>query len=312
MAAMARPDLHPQLTARRLTMPLPDAFARIREFGRVMALSRNDAVVSETHGEYGEVTGGTSAVVHTDTIDLRVDFAHFHHGFSVVMNANERVLESLQFFDSDGTAVHKVYLEDSSDRAAFDQMHAAASPEPPTLELCPPAPSPDKRGRNSVDAGELRAAWAALTNVHQFTGMLKRLNVTRLAAVTAVGEEFAQPAIAGAHRSLLQGARDRRIPLMVFVRSPGCTQIHSGPVERLSARGEYYNVLDPHFNLHIREPRLAQAWVVRKPVREGSVTSLEIYDAADEVCLQFFGVRDESGAEDSRWLELAQSLVDHR
>lgn len=308
---MERPDLHPALSARQITEPLAECFARVSELGTVMALSRNEAVVSETHGDYGEVhQRGQAAVVHSDDIDLRVDFTHWHYGFVVHISSHGRELDSLQFFDRDGTAVHKIYLEEGSNRAVFDEIKASASPKPPQLSLAPAEPSPDTVGGSEVDPSELRDRWQKLTNVHQFTGMLKQLDVSRLAAVKAVGEEFARPAAKDAHRRLLQAARDQRIPLMVFVRSPGCTQIHSGPVERLSAQGEYYNVLDPSFNLHIRETRLSQAWVVQKPTKEDTVTSVEIYGSNGEVYLQFFGVREDHGAEDLRWRELALNLAE--
>lgn len=306
---MERPDLHRGLSTRQITGSLAECFSRVSELGTVMALTRNEAVVSETHGDYGEVhQRGQAALVHSDGIDLRVDFDHWHYGFVVHMSSHGRELDSLQFFDCDGTAVHKIYLEKGSNRATFDEIKASASPRPPQLSLAPAAPSPDTLGGSEVDPAELRDRWRKLTNVHQFTGMLKQLGVSRLAAVKAVGEEFARPAAEDAHRLLLQAARDRRIPLMVFVRSPGCTQIHSGPIERLSARGEYYNVLDPSFNLHIRETRLAEAWIVQKPTKEDTVTSIEIYGENEEVCLQFFGVRDDGGLEDPRWRELALSL----
>ncbi|MFP4552024.1 MAG: hemin-degrading factor [Spirochaetales bacterium] len=310
VAAMQRPELHPELRALRITEPIPELFERIGELGRVMALSRNEAVVSETHGEYGEIKRhGNVAVVHTETIDLRVDFSHWHYGFVVGMTSHGRELESLQFFDSDGTAVHKIYLEEQSNRELFDQIKSVASAQSPELDLKPAAASPDARGRSEVDAAELQEGWRALTNVHQFTALLRRMNVTRLTALEAVGHEFARPAAPDAHRRLLQAARDEAIPIMVFVRSPGVTQIHSGPVERLSAHREYYNVLDPEFNLHIREPQLAQAWLVKKPTAEDTVTSIEIYDHDGELVLQFFGVRDDHGPEDSRWRELAESLL---
>ncbi|MFP4376978.1 MAG: hypothetical protein ACLFP4_08045, partial [Spirochaetales bacterium] len=40
VAAMQRPELHPELRALRITEPIPELFERIGELGRVMALSR--------------------------------------------------------------------------------------------------------------------------------------------------------------------------------------------------------------------------------------------------------------------------------
>lgn len=96
---------------------------------------------------------------------------------------------------------------------------------------------------------------------------------------------------------------------MVFVRSPGCTQIYKGTIGRLMDSGEYFNVFDPEFHLHMREPRLTEAWVVRKPTAEDTVTALEVYGADGELCLQVFGVRDDEGHESPDWRACVESLV---
>jgi hypothetical protein len=43
--------------------------------------------------------------------------------------------------------------------------------------------------------------------------------------------------------------------------------------------GPWLNVLDPGFNLHLREDLIASAWIVRKPTADGVVSSLELFDA---------------------------------
>jgi putative hemin transport protein len=40
---------------------------------------------------------------------------------------------------------------------------------------------------------------------------------------------------------------------------------------------------DASFNLHIDEPGIESAWVVRKATPDGVVTSLELYDRAGEM-----------------------------
>src|SRR3546814_12674607 len=54
---------------------------------------------------------------------------------------------------------------------------------------------------------------------------------------------------------------------------------HTGPVTTLKQVGPWFNVLDPGFNLHLRDGDITEAWVVRKPTRDGLVTALEVYDA---------------------------------
>src|SRR5690625_5981260 len=78
---------------------------------------------------------------------------------------------------------------------------------------------------------------------------------------------------------------------MVFVVNDGCVQIHSGPVKRLKTVGEWYNILDPGFNLHLKEEAVAECFVVVKPTSDGPVTAHEVFDAEGELILQFFGKR---------------------
>jgi putative heme degradation protein len=65
---------------------------------------------------------------------------------------------------------------------------------------------------------------------------------------------------------------------MIFVSSKGCIQIHTGLVQKLVSMEPWFNVLDPQFNLHLREDHIAEAWLVKKPTNDGIVTSLELFD----------------------------------
>jgi putative hemin transport protein len=94
----------------------------------------------------------------------------------------------------------------------------------------------------------------------------------------------------------------------VFVGNPGCIQIHSGPVHNLKRMGPWFNVLDPDFNLHLREDKIVSAWVVYKPTRDGTVTSLELYDADDFCFAQLFGARKPGKPELEGWRAIAAAL----
>ena len=53
---------------------------------------------------------------------------------------------------------------------------------------------------------------------------------------------------------------------------------------------------------------IAEAWAVRKPTDKGHVTSLEAYDRAGSLIIQFFGQRQEGTDERTGWRELVESL----
>jgi putative hemin transport protein len=100
--------------------------------------------------------------------------------------------------------------------------------------------------------------------------------------------------------------------IMCFVGSPGCIQIHTGPVRRvepLEMNGKtWLNVLDPGFNLHLREDRIAEVWVVEKPTADGVVTSLEAFDGDGELMSMFFGARKPGQTEQTAWRHLLEHL----
>jgi putative hemin transport protein len=96
---------------------------------------------------------------------------------------------------------------------------------------------------------------------------------------------------------------------MVFVGNHGMIQIHTGPVVRIVPTGPWINVLDPDFNLHLREDAVAEAWLVRKPTRDGVVTSVELLDARGGLIATFFGARKPGKPEDPRWRALADGLA---
>ena len=122
---------------------------------------------------------------------------------------------------------------------------------------------------------------------------------------------FVQPVEPGpgaAARELLKAAADSGTPIMVFVGNPGMIQIHTGPVHRVQVLGPWLNVLDPGFNLHLREDHIASAWVVRKPTSDGLVTSLELFDAEGRNFAMVFGERKPKQAELETWRALCAEL----
>jgi putative hemin transport protein len=147
------------------------------------------------------------------------------------------------------------------------------------LDLAP-AVSAAARPDAEVDTAALARDWDALTDTHEFFPMLRRHGVTRTQALRLAGGRRARQVSAQALAIVLGDASETARPIMIFVGNRGCIQIHSGPVVRIRRIDRWLNVLDPAFNLHLREELIARAWVVTKPTSAGPVTSLELFDAA--------------------------------
>lgn len=296
----------------RLRGPWPEIIAAIGSLGPVMALTRNDLVVHERHGTYGELSvEGHVGLILGEDIDLRIFFGPWAHGFAVSEETKAGPRRSLQFFGASGLAVHKIYATDATDMAAFDALiaHFRHEDQSPGIAVRPAkakaAPLPDAE----IDAMALRAAWAALQDTHDFFPLLRKHKVAREQAFRLAGRDFAVPVANDAARRMLQAAAESKLPIMVFVGNPGMIQIHTGPVEKLVATGPWFNVLDPLFNLHLREDGIAASWLVRKPSADGTVTSLELFDAEGELIVSFFGKRKPGQPELPEWRTLAESLL---
>lgn len=295
---------------RRIRPAVEELLPRLEALGPVMALTRNDLFVHEKTGVYRNVYADphVSSVIGRD-IDLRIFPAAWKHAFAVEGEGREK-RRSLQFFDSHGVAVHKIFLGEESDAEAWealvtDFLHPDQSAG---QEVKPEAPPSTNRPDGDVDVAALESSWRAMKDTHDFFGMLREHEVGRIQALRLVTDELARPARGRAVRRILETASAEAIELMVFVRSPGTIQIHHGPVDRIVDAPPWLNVLDPAFDLHVLEEGIARAWVVRKPVESGWVTSVEVYDAGDTLCALFFGCRAEDEPEDDAWRALAEGL----
>ena len=219
--------------------------ARLPEAGEVMALTRNEACVHEKHGRFAapDFQGAMGQVV--GDIDLRLFMRHWAFGYALSEETRSGPRRSLQFFDASGTAIHKVYVTDATDREAFERIVAAFADHgaAPARFTPPPAPEPE-RPDAEIDVAGLVAAWEGLQHTHEFFQLLRRFGVTRAQAMR-LAPSLARPVAPEAARAVLTRVAAEALPIMVFVGNRGCVQIHSGPVQRIEVVGSWLNVLDP-------------------------------------------------------------------
>lgn len=303
LAAHSGPEvvrLRPEMAA--LVQSLP-------ALGEVMALTRNEAAVHEKVGTFGGISiSGTMGLVINAPLDLRLFLSHWRHAFALTLPGADGVRRSIQIFDGAGEAVIKIHLRPASDVAAFDTLverFRDEAPEPARFEPASAAPVGQE-----PDAEAFRRAFVAMSDVHEFFPLLRRHGLNRRGALDVMGAEHVRPIGERAATRLLEAAAASGTALMCFVGNRGCIQIHSGPVARVKAMGPWINVLDPGFDLHLREDLVAEAFAVRKPTRHGPLTSVELYDRAGELIAQFFGVRDPNAPERAEWRALVEALED--
>jgi len=298
--------------AQRLRPDWKALFEGLPSLGKVMALTRNENCVHERRGVYSAASfeGHVGLVLGAD-IDLRIFLAHWAFGFAVEEETKRGVMRSLQVFDASGTAVHKIYAGEETDLSAWGSLvEALRDPSPAAIAVKPAASPKAPLHDHEIDALAMLADWQGMKDTHAFFGLLRKHKATPTQAFRLAEGRFTSRLGTGAVRAMLQAAANLDVPIMVFVGNPGLIQIHTGPVRKIHVMGEWLNVLDPEFNLHLREDRLAEVWQVEKPTVDGVITSVEAFDAAGERIATFFGKRKPGEPELQSWRALAQALGD--
>lgn len=297
----------------RLIDSWKDILKAVESLGYVMALTRNEAAVHEKKGIYQNFKLGQHiGLVLDDNIDLRIFFDHWHFGFAAEVTNARGTLYSLQFFDQDGIAVHKIYLMNDDYLEEYRQLveQFAHPHQHPGIQVEPlPEPEPHQPPEE-VDQTALLQSWSELKDTHDFQPMLQKFNIKRTDALRIAEQEFSYRVDPWCTQEVLRMAATREVPIMVFVRSQGVIQIHSGPVQNIRMTGDWFNILDPEFNLHLRKNLFDSAWVVQKPTEDGRVTSLEVYDADENQIVTFFGARKPGNPELKAWRAITQELIE--
>lgn len=286
-------------------------FENLEQLGSVMALTRNEAAVHEKTGVYRNVSfKGHAGLVLDEQIDLRVFHNRWGFAFALPVDNPKGTLHSLQFFDREGHAVHKIYLKNDAGAKMYQALINRFRHEDQSsgIEITEQIKSEVNNPKEQIEAHIFLKEWSELKDTHDFYPMLRRFKVSRTNALELAREKFSWKVDNGTTKSMLDMASDREVPIMVFVRNSGMIQIHSGPVKKIREIGSWVNVLDPGFNLHLRQDLIHSTWIVEKPTEDGIVTSLEIFDADGEQIATFFGARKPGKPELEDWRKITVEL----
>ena len=280
--------------------------------GEVKILTRNDHAVHEKVGLFDKISAkGPMGIVLNREIDLRLFLMRWAYGFAVTTDNQKGLRKSFQFFDHEGVAIHKIFLTENS---AVDAYHAlvekyVAKEQNSELSLTPYDAPIETAADNTVDIKSLQDSWSALKDVHQFHGLLKKHGCGRHQSFRLVGKTYAEQLTSIALKEVLEKAAADKISIMVFVGNRGCIQIHTGTIERVKEMGPWINILDPGFNLHLRQDHISEIWLVRKPTKDGVITTLEVFDQENEDFALLCGEREIGQPENPKWQKMVEDLI---
>jgi len=300
---------------------------RALDLGKVMALTRNENGILERTGVATRMKP-QEAVIGLDAdkekerearmrniaggylggeIDLRFTFKNWKYAFAVVQPGKDgAVSRSLQFFDASGNAVHKVYVKSDAGVAVFDKIVADFRNPVQSADLKVAAAPVKKAGKpdSTVDVKEFQLAWNEINDVHQFNRLLSEFGVTREQGLRLGPVDKVQRIAPQAVRQLLEQAARQQIEIMAFLGNDGAIQIYSGKINKVQEAGGYFNVLDPEFNLHLRDSAFVSGYIVKR----AGVVNVEFYDKDGREVVSFFGVRSRETPVPQAWIDLTATL----
>ncbi|KAA5538467.1 hemin-degrading factor [Paenimyroides baculatum] len=297
----------------RLRPEFKEMLAEIESLGKVMALTRNEECVHERKGIYAnaDFSNPHAGLFVNEDIDLRIFLSHWKKVFSVIEENARGTSRSIQFFGKDGEAIHKIFLTADSNVEAFEALvekYKSEDQQPfetsEAYEL-----NLDEKPDNEIDVEGFKQAWLELKDTHDFFMMLRKFGVSRTQALRLAPSDFHAKQISkDGIVTMLEEVAKEKTPIMVFVGNKGNIQIHTGRVRKTMWHQEWYNIMDPDFNLHLDMSKIAQTWVVRKPTEDGVVTAIEVFNEMGDIIVQFFGKRKPGIPELDIWRETVEKL----
>lgn len=296
---------------------------------RLESIVRNDNAVSEKVGKYQNlnINRQMGLMLNVGGLDLRYFVSKWKHMLAIDNDSNpKRKIYSIQFFDGQGNAINKVYLKDHDDIEKMQAWQELIRSHISKL---------DDNGVHHIELDErdiqqpwklntlsddnlqiLHEKWRSMTDVHQFFGILKNLELDRASSYVQAPDSLAVQLKNDSFETFIHRVRDAQLPIMIFVGNTGVVQIQTGTIQtikRIPERGEWINILDKDhndFTLHLKDSAIAQLWCVRRPIDVGYVTCVEAFDDKGQTIITVFGQRTEGNPELPEWVELTDTLID--
>ncbi len=293
----------------RLHGEIREILGALEAVGETKCICRNEYAVHEQVGTFTNqhLNGHAGLVLNPRALDLRLFLSQWASAFHITETTARGERQSIQFFDYQGDALLKVYTTDNTDVSAWGDLLSRfifADNLPLALKAADPTANV-----TTADAATVDSEWRAMTDVHQFFGLLKRHSLTRQQAFRLVSDDLACQVDNRALSQLLNDARQAGNEIMIFVGNRGCVQIFTGTVDKVVPMKGWLNIFNPAFTLHLLEETIAESWVTRKPTADGHVTSLELFAADGTQIAQLYGQRTEGEPEQSQWRSQIDALT---
>ncbi|MCQ8116410.1 ChuX/HutX family heme-like substrate-binding protein [Methylomonas rosea] len=275
----------------RLREHWPALLGAVGTLGPVMALTRNAFAVHEKTGLYEDICPcGDMVLISGHHIELCLSTGIWHSGFAVLEETHHGTRHSLQFFDTSGDAVHKIYLTEHSDAGLYRRLIDIFRADDQLQHLELPTDGTMSALDALAQAKDLPEHWR------------------RLLLAETTEAEIADRITAPALREFMRQLAELLLPIQVLVCNHGAMQLHDGPIQNLKITGPWFNILDRGFNLHLNEMAVAGADIVQLTGGQRALTGLLVRDQNQQSIMSIFGGYDETNGENVLWRDLLKAL----
>lgn len=293
----------------------------LHSLGVVESIVRNEFCVHEKQGVYrnleiGKVMG--LALGEGDGLDLRIFMQKWKHMLAIINPDKKNPSYCIAFFDQNGHAINKAFLTKFDDEILTIWQNLTdkyAKTAPNNIEILSILPQDEWifHPLNDEDKQNFGKDWLAMTDVHQFHGILGKYELDRASGYTQAPDGMTTAVRPDVIEALLEKLTSEQVNSMIFVGNTGLVQIFAGALHHVKRMGDWINIMDKKqtgFTMHLKDKALSQVWFIKRPHNDGFTSAFEGFDKKGNSILAIFGERHEGQAQDPKWQALAQSLAD--
>ncbi len=243
-----------------------------------------------------------------EALEVRLFFNHWHHGFAMQEQTPAGIRHSLQFFDINGTAVHKIYLTKDSNRFAYRSLVGAyeASNQSPCQWFASLPQATTLRSCETINSAFAR--WQNSRECQDFHDFLR-------SSILWQNHAF-EPSVIGQTRPfdpslfslLMDSVADQALEISILIGNPGAVQIYSGPFCNASSAEQRFAAQYEQFNLQLIENAIAGAWVVEEVTALGKLASVELHDKEGKVIALIACQHTQGKPKNEAWYRIVNAL----
>lgn len=255
---------------------IADIYLTLPEVGPITALSQNCACIHENNASFKTIHRNRNLInIGADNLNLQAYIGCFSYAFAVIEESHGKMLESIQFFDAYGRAVHKIYRQPNTNQKLWNRLINTFT------------------------------AWDQVPFIIIRAGQRQALDLTLRQQIKK--SELSSMADNSTAEYLLYKLSTSSLPVMIQTNTDGLLQINSGSICNVKKMGCWLNILDNDFNLHLRYDLIDKTIVSKQKTINGSITSIDLYDKSGRQIVRFFGGGNFSSLSD--WTKLADSMA---